>query len=461
MKKKMKKRSEWVRKSHKRVKKEKDRGIVDFAMIQNHFFRELPEWINQMEDPRHGAYITYTQADFIYMGILKNICSVYSMRQMEEKFNEQTCIETLRLLSGDNRLEEMPHCDTLNYYLEKLSPACLSDLRRKMVKALLRGKQFYRSRLLGKYWRVILDGTGLYYFKEKHCENCLCETRKDGEGKQTKRYYHKVLEAKLILGEKLVLSIGTEFIENESEDVEKQDCEINAAKRLLKRLKEEYRRLPICLQGDALYATEPMMRICRENGWKYIFTQLDTRQKTVGESYKWILEGGGGTIEKNIGNELGTGKYVNHVEEVAGKEEMIHVYGYEYEEKGKKEGAKREVSLEWLTNIELTKRNLEEMISAGRGRWKIENEGFNNQKHGIYRIEHLNSRDSNAMKNHYLLTQIADLLMQVYLNWNPLLEEIGQSIKNTSSRLLESFRRHTITDEDVFYIQRYTTVYLE
>lgn len=35
MKKKMKKRSEWVRKSDKRIKKEKDRGIVDFATIQN------------------------------------------------------------------------------------------------------------------------------------------------------------------------------------------------------------------------------------------------------------------------------------------------------------------------------------------------------------------------------------------------------------------------------------------
>ena len=80
MNKKMKKRSEWNRKSHKRMVKKKDRGIVDFAMIQNHFFRELPEWIGQMEDPRNESYITYTQADFIYMGILKNICSVESMR---------------------------------------------------------------------------------------------------------------------------------------------------------------------------------------------------------------------------------------------------------------------------------------------------------------------------------------------------------------------------------------------
>lgn len=52
------------------------------------------------------------------------------------------------------------------------------------------------------------------------------------------------------------------------------------------------------------------------------------------------------------------------------------------------------------------------MIQAARGRWKIENEGFNNQKNGLYRIGHLNSYKSNAMKNHYLLTQIADIFMQ-------------------------------------------------
>lgn len=101
------------------------------------------------------------------------------------------------------------------------------------------------------------------------------------------------------------------------------------------------------------------------------------------------------------------------------------------------------------------------MIEAGRGRWKIENEGFNNQKNGIYDIEHLNSRDSNAMKNHYLITQIADIIMQIYLSFSPLRKEIKQSIKNTSSRLLESFRQQTITDEDVSRILRYTTVYLE
>ena len=33
----------------------------------------------------------------------------------------------------------------------------------------------------------------------------------------------------------------------------------------------------------------------------------------------------------------------------------------------------------------------------------------------IYDIGHLNSRNTNTMKNHYLLTQIADIIMQFFL----------------------------------------------
>lgn len=186
-----------------------------------------------------------------------------------------------------------------------------------------------------------------------------------------------------------------------------------------------------------------------------MFTQKDTRQKQVSEAYHWILEGECSEV-KNIGKERGTGRYANDVGITAGKKEKMNVYEYRYENP---EG--KEIRFQWLTDIRLTERNLEEMIAGGRGRWKIENEGFNSQKNGIYNIEHLNSRNSNAMKNHYLLTQIADTIMQLYLAWTPLGKKMDQSIKSTSSRLLESFRSHQITDEDVRYIQKHTSVYLE
>ena len=63
----MKKRSDWQRKSTKRIKRKKlDKGIVDFIRIVRHFFKHLPEWISEMEDPRHQSYIIYTQSDLVY-----------------------------------------------------------------------------------------------------------------------------------------------------------------------------------------------------------------------------------------------------------------------------------------------------------------------------------------------------------------------------------------------------------
>lgn len=185
----MKKAKNWLRKASKRKKKKKDHGVVDFMMIMYHFFADLTQWLNEMKDPRNLSYIQYTQSDLVLMGILKNVCSLKSMREMEEKFNEETCIETLKIISGDAELNEMPHYDTLNYYLERLSPACLAEVRKQMIKSLLRMKTFYRGKLLGRYWRVILDGTGLFYFKEKHCANCLVTKITTEEGKKVKRYY--------------------------------------------------------------------------------------------------------------------------------------------------------------------------------------------------------------------------------------------------------------------------------
>lgn len=208
----MKKKKDWITKALKRSKKKADRGIVDLMMIMHHFFKELPLWIEEMSDPRHSSYIIYSQADLVYMGLLKNMCGVKTMHSMEEQFNENECIETLKILSGNDKLEEMPHSDTLNYYLEHLSPRCLSELRKKMVKSLIRMKSFQKGKLLGKYWRVILDGTGLFYFKEKHCDNCLTRTVSREDGTKVKTYYHKVLEAKLVLSDKVVISLGTDLL---------------------------------------------------------------------------------------------------------------------------------------------------------------------------------------------------------------------------------------------------------
>ena len=109
----------------------------------------------------------------------------------------------------------------------------------------------------------------------------------------------------------------------------------------------------------------------------------------------------------------------------------------------------------FITNIKITKRNADEIMSFGRSRWKIENEGFNNQKTKKYMIEHANSLNNNAMKNHYLITQLTDILRQLYEKGVDKIRDLGKSIKEISSSLLESFRTRFLTDyEDTLNLEK-------
>ncbi len=68
-----------------------------------------------------------------------------------------------------------------------------------------------------------------------------------------------------------------------------------------------------------------------------------------------------------------------------------------------------------------------ELTESGRLRWKIENEGFDVQKHHGYGLGHQFSRCSMlAMNNYYQLMQIAHLMNQVF-ELDSLLAEVRES----------------------------------
>ena len=67
----------------------------------------------------------------------------------------------------------------------------------------------------------------------------------------------------------------------------------------------------------------------------------------------------------------------------------------------------------WIADITITKNNARKIVNAGRNRWKIENQGFNRQKHWRGNIEHACSWNEQAQKNHYLMEQIADFIKQI------------------------------------------------
>lgn len=67
-----------------------------------------------------------------------------------------------------------------------------------------------------------------------------------------------------------------------------------------------------------------------------------------------------------------------------------------------------------ITSLKVTERNAEKTAKVGRLRWKIENEGFNRRKNWDRDITHACSHNANALKTHYLMRQILDLIRQLY-----------------------------------------------
>lgn len=93
------------------------------------------------------------------------------------------------------------------------------------------------------------------------------------------------------------------------------------------------------------------------------------------------------------------------------------------------------VKSQWLTDLEIGAKNAYDIAVAGRKRWKIGNEGFNTQKILRYDLEHANSHNWNALKNHYLITQIADMFRQLYVYRE--MKKIG--LKKTEKHISSDF----------------------
>ena len=394
-------------------------------------------------DPRHLSYTGYSNKVMLGTMFYKGIAGIESMQSMTYEFNREEVAENLYRFFGEPEKEYLPHGVTVNEYLERLDPLELQKVQQKQIYEMLRRRSFEDARFKKK-WVVIVDATQTYSGRRRLNEGCLERHYNKGTEEETVNYHCDVLEAKIVLGEGIIASIASEFIENNGEDAEaqkgmseekrKQDCETKAFKRLSKKLKEAFPRLPIIILADSLYASEPVMDICRDNGWDFIIRYKSGSIPSITEEYESIPEKG----------TAGNAEFVNDIDYYGKPVNMLR-YREEKVEKGETVGTE----FQWLTSIRLTKTNAEKVAATGRKRWKIENEGFNRQKNWQGDITHACSHNANAMKNHYLMTQIADMVKQLYEWFYLKKNEIKKKQKNISSDLLKSLGG-LIRSEDIY-----------
>jgi len=394
--------------------------------VIHHFFPGLIPKLMELSDPRNQSYITYQKHVLLMTRILSAILYIGSMRRTSEEFNTDTAIENLGYLCGEE-LKEAPYWETINNYLKRLDPSELQSVIHELVRRLIRSKAFHEGRIRGKYWQVIIDGTQLHSSR-KELDGGVYRVHKKGTAEEYTEYCWYVLEAKLVLHPKIVVSIMSEFVENTEFD-EKQDCERKAAKRLMKRLKEAFTRLPVCLCGDSLYACESFFEECEEYGWKYLLNFREGSIPSIFNEYE--------SLRRIAGNrcrvmECGVQIWYDFVEDIDYRGHSIQFIEYR--------SSCKEESSYMLTNLPLSRKNIAQTVQTGRNRWKIENEGFNNQKNHGYYLEHVFCYKNLAMKNHYFLIQIGHMISQVMEAWNLLWTRAGLTLALKHQRILESWR---------------------
>lgn len=417
-----------MNRSEKRKIRKEIEMFSDVVAIIKQYFPCLIKKLDKLTDTRHQSYVEYRMSTITVTRLVGLLCGIKSMREMTQKFNTEETIKNVANLL-EIELEEIPHYDTINEVFEKLNIEELRKIQKYIVQRLIRSKMFDKNRYRGKYFQIVVDGTGLVTFKKRHCQNCLKRTYNKGEENEYSIYYHYVLEAKLVVGD-VVISIDSEFVENEDENVEKQDSELRAFYRMAKRIKKEYCKLPIMITGDALYACEPVITTCIKNKWEYILRLKEERLKLLGEEIRGLEK------TENQDKEI---KYWNDVKygEVE-FEKQANVLKYNEKKKEKT------IEFMWITSFNITQRNKEEIVYYGRQRWKIENEGFNVQKNGTFDIEHIYSLNYNAMKAHYFFIQIAHTIRQLLEKGIKYVRELKMSIKEVSAAIIQTLTHTTL-----------------
>jgi len=407
-------------------------GDVFFKTV-THFFPKLTRWLNQVDDPRNKNKITYDPGHLLWLGIFLFLLRLGSKRRIKFRLSTEQFMENLnRLCSGFS--QNVAHHDTVEYLLERLDPREMYEVRHKMAYRIIRMKALDRYRLLGKYFMIAIDGTGHMVFKKRHCPHCLVREK---EGKVL-YYYHNVLEAKIVTSTGLALSVETEFILN-SDGATKQDCELNAFYRMAKRLKRRFPQLKICLLLDSLYAAGPVMDIAKEYGWKYITVFKEGSMPDRYDEFKRLEKlSPENTLEDSPGGVSQKYSWVKGIFHRGNYFDVIKLI---------EKAPDKKTRFVFMTNLDVRKDNIVKIAKGGRLRWKIENEGFNVQKNRGFNLKHPYSQNETAMKNLYLLLQIAYIISQLMEKGSLLADKIQKSFGSATSifeQLLEDLRTRPI-----------------
>jgi len=337
-------------------------------------------------------------ADHLMSGLALFGLKYPSLLQFDKGREDETIQANLKALYG---IEKAP-CDT--YFRERLDevdPRELRSVYKCLFSHLQRGKGLEGFSFLDGHYLLSLDGTGYFSSPTVHCVHCGEKHHRDG----TVTYYHQALCAVLVHPDiREVIPLAPEPIVKQDGST-KNDCERNAAKRLLEDFRREHPHLKMIVVEDALASNGPHIRLLQQLDLRFI---LGVKQADHKFLFDWV-ENTASSATYEFTDENGYHhrfRYLNGVplNEANFELEINFLEYWETSPKGKV------THFSWVTDIPINESNLMELMRGARARWKIENETFNTLKNQGYHFAH------NFGHGHkHLSTVLMHLMMLAFL----------------------------------------------
>jgi hypothetical protein len=354
-----------------------------YALTLDGITRQMRRTFERFIDPRKGRNTSYTMVDAALGAFSVFFTHSPSFLEYPRSLEQAHGNNHTRTLFG---IHEIPSDNPLRTLLDATPPAALKPLYAFLFDALEQAGVVDSFRSVNGTLLLAFDGTVYFSSPAIHCE--CCSTRRHANGQTT--YCHSALTPVLVKpGGDKVIALAPEFV-TPRDGAAKQDCEINAAKRWLAAHGAEWARLKTTVLGDDRYCHEPFCRELLALGLGFILVCKPSSHPTV---YEWLehLECNGAvhTVSRTRWTgrrrETDTYRYARSIP-LRDAGDALEVNWCELVTTD--DGGQVLYRNAFATRLALDDGHVAEVVEAGRGRWKIENENNNTLKTKGYYFAH-------------------------------------------------------------------------
>src|SRR5262245_37498745 len=329
------------------------------------------------------ATIPAPRRDHGDISLLDALMSAFAMFSLKAPsllaFDKERAEGNLHTIYG---IERVP-CDThMRELLDPISPKWLRPVFKSIFRQLQRGKALEALAFLDGHYLLALDGTGYFSSTTIHCASCLHKVHRNG----SVTYAHQMLGAAIIHPDvRAVIPLMPEPIMKQ-DGTSKNDCERNAAKRLIVKLRQDHPHLKLIVTEDSLSSNAPHIEVLQEHNLHYILGVKEGDHTFLFQQVVAAEQAGRVTSYDRENPETGMHQHFRFVSDVPlnASNADLRVNFLECWETVHSQVQ----HFSWVTDLCVTKGTVYQIMRGGRARWRIENETFNTLKNQGYHFEH-------------------------------------------------------------------------